>query len=330
MGRLAVPSAEACFPKGRAIILAGALLLAAACFAAAWWWIAVSVSGKQDWAHAWQWVLALQRRMLTDMRSAMASIRGGSPWQGSVGLVLGAFAYGVIHAAGPGHGKAVITSYALADSETVRRSIVVSFMAALVQACSAIAIVFVGMMVFGFTARSLGALEARLEAVSGILIACLGVYLLVSRVRAMIRGRSALPAGASPSAHGYDCSCDHAHFVQPASVAGAWSWRSSWLLAVSVGIRPCTGALLLLVFARAEGLLWAGLLGTFAMALGTALTVSLLAIGAVGSRAWALRASRPMPRWSGALLTSIVLVASLALIAIGAGMALAPPHTRPF
>jgi ABC-type nickel/cobalt efflux system permease component RcnA len=273
-------------------------------------------------------MLAMQRRWLTDMRSAMASISSGNPWEGSVGLVSVAFAYGVIHAAGPGHGKAVITSFALANIETVRRSIAVSFMAALVQACSAIALVFVGMMVFGQTARSLGGLEARLEVVSGVLIACLGLYLLVSRVWRFVRSRSALPAAALPSAH-VDCSCDHAHFVQPAVVASAWSWRSAWLLALSVGIRPCTGALLLLVFARSQGLLWAGLLGTVAMAIGTAATVSALATAAVGSRAWAVRASRPAPRWSGALVTMIVVVASFLLIAIGAAMALTPPVRRP-
>jgi ABC-type nickel/cobalt efflux system permease component RcnA len=273
-------------------------------------------------------MLAMQRRWLTDMRSAMASISSGNPWEGSVGLVSVAFAYGVIHAAGPGHGKAVITSFALANNETVRRSIAVSFMAALVQACSAIALVFVGMMVFGQTARSLGGLEARLEVVSGVLIACLGLYLLVSRVWRFVRGRSALPAAALQSAH-VDCSCDHAHFVQPAVVASAWSWRSAWLLALSVGIRPCTGALLLLVFARSQGLLWAGLLGTVAMAIGTAATVSALATAAVGSRAWAVRASRPAPRWSGALVTMIVVVASFLLIAIGAAMALTPPVRRP-
>jgi ABC-type nickel/cobalt efflux system permease component RcnA len=311
-------------------MIAGALLLGAACFTTAWWWIAPSNFGKVEWAQAWQWILTMQRRLLTDMRSAMASISGGNPWQGSAGLVSFAFAYGVIHAAGPGHGKAVITSFALANGETVRRSIAVSFMAALVQACSAIALVLVGTMLFGLTARSLGALETRLEVASGVLIACLGLYLLVSRVRRMLKSRSVLPAAASPSAHALDCSCDHAHFVQPASVAGAWSWRSAWLLALSVGIRPCTGALLLLVFARSQGLFWAGLIGTFAMALGTAATVSALASAAVGSRAWAVRASRPAPRWSGVLLTSILLVASLALIAIGAAMALAPPPKRLF
>ena len=247
-----------------------------------------------------------------------------------MGLVSVAFAYGVIHAAGPGHGKAVITSYALANNETVRRSIAVSFMAALVQACTAIAMVLVGTMTFGLTARSLGGLEAQLEVVSGVLIACLGLYLLVSRVWRIVRSRSAQPVAALPSPQALDCSCDHAHFVHPANVAGAWSWRSAWLLAVSVGIRPCTGALLLLVFARSQGLLWAGLLGTVAMAIGTAATVSALATAAVGSREWAVRASRPAPRWSGALVTMIVVVASFFLIAIGAAMALTPPLRRPF
>jgi nickel/cobalt transporter (NicO) family protein len=315
---------------GRAISCVALGAFAICVVTAAWWLQPKAIIGDGGWASAWHWMLAMQRRLLSDMRSAMASISGGNPWQGSVGLVSVAFVYGVIHAAGPGHGKAVITSYALANNETVRRGIAVSFMAAQVQACSAIAMVLVGTMIFGLTARSLGALEARLEVVSGALIACLGLYLLVSRVWRIVGSRGAPPTAALPSPHALDCSCDHTHFVQPSKVAGPWSWRSAWVLAISVGIRPCTGALLLLVFARSQGLLWAGLIGAFAMALGTAATVSALATAAVGSRAWAVRASRPVPRWSSALVTMIVVVASFSLIAIGAAMALTAPVRRPF
>ena len=330
MARPSSPIGETITAHGRSIGWAALGALAICLVTAAWWLQPKVIIGDTGWASAWQWMLAMQRRLLTDMRLAMTAIGGGHTWNGSVGLVSVAFAYGVIHAAGPGHGKAVITSYALANNETVRRSIAVSFMAALVQACSAIAMVLVGTVIFGLTARSLAGLEARLEVVSGVLIACLGLYLLVSRVWRIVRSHSAPPASALPSPHGLDCSCDHTHFVQPEDVAGTWSWRSAWLLAVSVGIRPCTGALLLLLFARSQGLLWVGLLGTAAMAVGTAATVSALASAAVGSRAWAVRASRPAPRWSSALVTIIVVVASFFLIAIGAAMALTPPVRRPF
>jgi ABC-type nickel/cobalt efflux system permease component RcnA len=317
--------------SGRATGLVGVTILAICLFAAAFRLQPMAIFGEASWAQAWQSVLTGQRRLLTDMRSAVASIRGGDTWMGSAGLVSIAFAYGVLHAAGPGHGKTVITSYALASNETIRRSIGVSFMAALVQACSAIALVFVGLMMFSTTARSLGPLEARLEMVSGGLIVCLGLYLLVARGRHILQSQSNdLQARGSPAPRAIDCSCDHAHFVHPGDIGGVWSWRSAWLLALSVGIRPCTGAMLLLIFARSQGMVWAGLLGTFAMALGTAATVSVLAMAAIGSRKLAMRASRPAPVWSGVLVNVIVLAAGLILVGLGAAMALTLPVRRPF
>ncbi len=324
---------EVVIVRGRAQGRIGVAVLAACAFAGLWWLNPLTIFGEAGFAQAWQWVLAAQRRLLTDMRSAIASIGGGDTLKGSAALVSVAFAYGVLHAAGPGHGKAVITSYALANNETIRRSIAVSLMAAFVQACSAIALVVVGLVILGHTARSLGALEATLEVLSGGLIACLGLSLLASRgwhIFRSHRGSSDLQAQGSPAPHGIDCACDHAHFVQPRDITGAWSWRSAWLLALSVGVRPCTGAVLLLIFAQSRGMFWAGLLGAFAMALGTAATVSLLAVAAVGSRDLALRATRPAPAWSGILVNVIVLAAGLFLVGLGAAMALTPPVRRPF
>lgn len=78
---------------------------------------------------------------------------------------------------------------------------------------------------------------------------------------------------------------------EPEDLAGPLSWRRAILMAAAVGIRPCSGAILLLVFALTQGMLWAGILGTFAMALGTAITVGVLAALAVGTRQLAENAS---------------------------------------
>ena len=75
----------------------------------------------------------------------------------------------------------------------------------------------------------------------------------------------------------------------PSQLQGPWSWRQAFAIAFAVGIRPCTGAILVLVFAISQGLMWAGVFATFAMAIGTAITVSFLAALAVGSRELAMR-----------------------------------------
>ena len=63
--------------------------------------------------------------------------------------------------------------------------------------------------------------------------------------------------------------------VDARQLAGPMSWRKVMAVVFSVGIRPCTGAILVLVFALTQGLFWAGVAATFAMALGTAITVAL-------------------------------------------------------
>ena len=75
----------------------------------------------------------------------------------------------------------------------------------------------------------------------------------------------------------------------PKDIEGGWSLRQAAAIVLAVGIRPCTGAILVLVFALTQGMFWAGVASTFAMALGTAITVSALAVFAVGSRETAAR-----------------------------------------
>ena len=92
---------------------------------------------------------------------------------------------------------------------------------------------------------------------------------------------SAVPAD---HVHGPDCGCGHAHLPAAKDLRGDWSFAKAFSLAFAVGIRPCTGAILVLVFANGLGLYWAGIFSTFAMAVGTFITVSVIAAIAVYSK----------------------------------------------
>jgi ABC-type nickel/cobalt efflux system permease component RcnA len=80
-------------------------------------------------------------------------------------------------------------------------------------------------------------------------------------------------------------------------VAGEWSWTKAFSLAFAVGIRPCTGAFLVLLFGYSLGLYWAGIAATFVMAIGTFLTVATIAAIAVYSRKLALWLSSGRHEW---------------------------------
>ena len=188
----------------------------------------------------------------------------------------------------------------------MRRGILLSFMAALIQALSAIAIVGTMAIIFKATSIKIKATEAWLETLSWAIIAGLGAWLLWGQLQPLLRRRAvglshaghdhghvhtAACNHAHDNVHVHDEHCGHTHMATPEQLRGPWSWSHAWSMAFSSGIRPCTGAIGVLLFALAAGMFWAGVLATFAMAIGTALTVSALASIAVGSRELAKRVS---------------------------------------
>ena len=97
------------------------------------------------------------------------------------------FLYGIFHAAGPGHGKAVISSYLVANDETWRRGIVLSFASAMLQAFTAIAVVGIAAAMLGATAKAMGDTVRVIEIVSYALILLIGLRLLWVKGRAFLR-----------------------------------------------------------------------------------------------------------------------------------------------
>ncbi len=228
------------------------------------------------------------------------------------------FLYGVFHAAGPGHGKAVISSYLVANDETWRRGLVLSFASALLQALVAVALVGIAALVFSATARMMGETVRVIEIVSYSLIIAIGARLLWVKGRAFVselRGR--------PDHHGHHHdhhhhgSSDHVHGPEPKDLAGSGGWRRGLSAIVAVGLRPCSGAILVLIFALAQGIFWAGIGATFIMGLGTAITVAVIATFAVSARALAGRLARGRSGWGMLALRGIEVIAAALIIAFG-------------
>lgn len=304
------------------------------------------------------WVLEKQAQFNRELAAAVRNLKSASPLSATLMLAALSFAYGVLHAAGPGHGKAVISSYVLADGRTVRRGILLAFLAALIQALSALVVVTVLVLLLRATGLQIRAMEAWLETASWALVALVGVWLLYYQLRSAFRPAPAHAGhhhrhadhhhehGAHPhahshaphghdhrQAHGHDDTCEVcAHLPAAAELQGDWSWRRALALAFAVGVRPCTGAILVLVFAIGQGLLWAGVLSTFAMALGTAITVSVLAASAVGFREVAVRlAGAGSSKWADRVQLAAGLVGASLVLVLGASFFMASlGATKPF
>lgn len=224
-------------------------------------------------------LIAWQSSFYRELTAALKAIaeRPAALW-GLLGL---SFGYGVFHAAGPGHGKAVISGYIVADNRSLKRGLALSFAAALLQAFVAIAIVAVATLLLRTTAMQMNAATQVIEQGSFLLVALVGLLILWRKAGAFV----ALDAGGAHDAG----ACDHVHMPDADAVSRLKSWREMAGVVLAAGLRPCAGALIVLVFAASQGLFWAGVAAAFAMGLGTALTTSALAAFAVFFKFAALR-----------------------------------------
>jgi nickel/cobalt transporter (NicO) family protein len=328
-----------------ALVLAGAATSAWAQFAGYGGLQPAPATGFAGWLLGQQ---AFFYQALAGMLRA-AKTNGSAYW----GLIGVSFIYGIFHAAGPGHGKAVISSYLLANEQTWRRGVVLSFASAVLQSFTAVVIVAIAALLIGATAKMMGDAVRGIEIVSYLLIILVGARLLWVKGKAFaaalrkttpkcdrakraaasrrahepgqsgdacrdhqahayagqahnepsdgVRPLEAQPCGAYADhdhRHGHHHDDDgegsilpwgHAHGPQPEELAGPGGWRRGFLTVTAVGLRPCSGAIIVLVFALAQGLFWAGVASTFVMGLGTAITVAGIASFAVGAKSLAKR-----------------------------------------
>jgi ABC-type nickel/cobalt efflux system permease component RcnA len=253
-------------------------------------------------------------RSLTEALKSLQSDGGAFWWLGGI-----SFLYGIFHAAGPGHGKVVVSSYLLANELEVRRGIGISFLAAFAQAVTAIVIVGVMAIVLGATSTAMDTTAGFLESASYALVLGIGIYLVLRKGRDVVRAFSGAPVAACGHAHhhhhhGHAHASHAGHVHAPAPRAGG----SALATILSVGLRPCTGALVVLVFALAQGVLWAGIAATLQMAFGTAITVAALATLAVAAKGFAARLARTGGGHTAeAILLALELAAALLIAALG-------------
>jgi nickel/cobalt transporter (NicO) family protein len=277
-------------------------------------------------------VLEKQQAMQRQLALSVKRLKEGNALAATLMLAGLSFVYGVVHAVGPGHGKAIISSYVLANEETVRRGVIISFIAAALQALSAVILVGVLVLAFNATGLTVNAWANQLETVSYALIALVGLYLLSTQLLGLWRrwrgGAEGHHGHAHQHAHRHHDDSHHHHhhhapgeacdhIVDASAVAGPFSWRKAMAVVFSVGIRPCTGAILVLVFALTQGLFWAGVAATFAMALGTAVTVAALATLALGSRELALKLGGTSARWADAVWTVCAIGGATVILLFG-------------
>lgn len=241
-------------------------------------------------------------------------------------LLLISFLYGVAHAVGPGHGKAATAAYFGTNRARAMQGIGMAAAIGLVQAASAV--LFVGAFVLLFRATQTETLRSVLyiEAASYFLIAAVGLWIVwggvIGRGCTHNHGPVAAHAGHGHDhahhdhhGHGHDHGHGHAHHRLGAPAVAAW--RSMWPVALASGLRPCTGAILVLLFTLSQGILEIGILATFVMSFGTFLVVAGIGLGAIFARRAAQR-SGASERWANLAQRATGILGGLIVFGFGA------------
>ncbi|MGQ7289653.1 nickel/cobalt transporter [Vreelandella venusta] len=241
-------------------------------------------------------LLAWQRdlhRTLTLAITELSRAPSTNTWLTLLGV---SFAYGVFHAAGPGHGKAVLATYLASHGGATRRALGLSFAAALLQGITAIAMVAVLVHGLGWVTRQAMGSAVWVEQASFILVALLGGWLCwwaITQLRHAYSSRASDAVGHGHGhGHGHNHSHDHshccggAHHIEPQQ---ALDWRTALMTVGAIGMRPCTGAVLMLGAASLLGQFYVGVASVLAMSLGTGITVSVLALASIVARGWAAK-----------------------------------------
>ncbi len=224
------------------------------------------------------WIQAQQKLFHNIMGRDLRTVAETHAFGAALSLMTVGFLYGIFHAVGPGHGKVIVTGYLLAGRHNLRRGIMVSALSSLLQAITAIVLVVGLYQVLGMARQETETAAAWLEVAGYGFMALVGLALLL---------RGVGEAWHLKDDHHHHDDCNHS--IDPAAVAAVADRRSLALMILSIGIRPCTGAIVLLVFACMLGAVWAGILATLAMGVGTFITTATLAVLALQSKTGLLR-----------------------------------------
>ncbi|MEQ9226539.1 MAG: nickel/cobalt transporter [Parvibaculum sp.] len=235
-----------------------------------------------------RYIMTMQQEYYRAMAGALRAVNLQQSMAAVWALVSISFFYGVFHAAGPGHGKIVISSYLLADERDLKRGILLSFLSAFAQAITAILAVGILALILGLSHRATADAVPLIERLSFALLAGMGAWLIWRAFRGE-HAHAHHDHSHAPHAAAHGDHHDHAHMPTPAEIRAARGFRGMAAMILSVGLRPCTGAVLVLLFSVTQGAFLVGVMSALVMSVGTAITVSVLALLTVFSKNMALR-----------------------------------------
>ncbi|HDR2759025.1 TPA: nickel/cobalt transporter [Enterobacter mori] len=248
-----------------------ALFLLLAVCSSLWLW--------QAWPQVMMKSIIWQREVNQQMSGLLKAV-AENPTKAGGSLLAFSFIYGVLHALGPGHGKIVITTWLATHPSKLRSSIGLTLASSLLQGGVAIALVVIVLSLLQLPARQLHMSSFWLEKGSYALVGVLGLILCwraLKKLRVLLQ-KPKFKTFTPHHVHDENCGCGHQHLPTQEQLQNGDDWRARLMIVLSMGMRPCSGAIMVLLFSKVIGVFGWGMLSALAMAAGTSLTISSLAL----------------------------------------------------
>lgn len=261
--------------------------------------------------NTWLSLIEFQYQVNTEIAIRMKALETGGSFTALLFALGGAFLYGMAHALGPGHGKFVIVSYFMGREVHVLRGLIMALQMAVVHVIAAVVIVWIADVVLK---ASLGIGLAEVPGVragSFLIIAVIGLYMLYQAVR--------ISLGHTDTHQNY---ANHNHAHEHSHHHGHSHTTEGGLVAMAVGMVPCPGAILVMLFAVANDMIYPGFMLVAAMSAGIGLTIAVLGVVTILARqlvtriikdsrgGLAVARFRTVTNYTGALLVTAIGTAS--------------------
>ncbi|ELE9720642.1 nickel/cobalt transporter [Enterobacter kobei] len=245
--------------------------------------ILLAIGGSLWLWQAWPQVMMksiIWQREVNQQMSGLLKAVAENPTKAGGSLLAFSFIYGVLHALGPGHGKIVITTWLATHPSKLKSSMGLTLASSLLQGGVAIGLVVVVLSLLQFPARQLHMSSFWLEKGSYALVGVLGLILCwraLKKLRALLQ-KPHFRTFTPHHVHDENCGCGHQHLPTQEQLQNGDDWRARLMIVLSMGMRPCSGAIMVLLFSKVIGVFSWGMLSALAMAAGTSLTISSLAL----------------------------------------------------
>ncbi len=185
------------------------------------------------------------------------------------------FFYGILHSVGPGHGKVIVTTFLATHPSKIKHGLILTALSAFMQAIVATVLVSALVLVFSQSMRDVSSKADYLINASFLAMSLLGITILWRTSKAIYHYLKH---------HKFSIGCHCCHCVSGSQLNQTMNWRSYTGIIISIGIRPCSGAILVLLFSNVVGIYWLGIVSAFLMAIGTAITTSTIALMTISGK----------------------------------------------